>query len=118
MTTRTSRLAWVTAVALAASGVSHATDRNPITIRTESYPRPPYSGATYYIYEQDGKVICTKLSVCDKYDHCDTSYHAGAFKAQEDVRTDRPYDSSPAVVVSEAKLRKHQCLVKFVPGAF
>jgi hypothetical protein len=104
--------------ALALSGAAYATDRNPITIRTETYPRPPYSGATYYIYERAGTVICTKLAVCDKYDQCDTGYHVGAFKDPEDVQTGKPFGSSPAVTIPPAKLRKHQCLAKFVPDAF
>ncbi|KAF1011565.1 MAG: hypothetical protein E5299_01378 [Burkholderia gladioli] len=104
-------------IAAALSGIACAADHAPITIRTETYPRPPYSGATYYVYEQDGKVICTKLAVCDKYDQCDTTYHAGAFKDPEDAQTGKPYGSSPAVTIQEAKLRKHQCLAKFVPDA-
>lgn len=31
-----------------------------ITIRTESYPRPPYSGATCYFYEKGNQTMCTK----------------------------------------------------------
>lgn len=118
MTIRIRWASWAMTAALAASGTACAADHAPITIRTETYPRPPYSGATYYVYERDGKVICTKLAVCDKYDHCDTSYHAGAFKEPEDVQTGKPYGGSPAVTIPEAKLRKHQCLAKFVPDAF
>ena len=58
---------------------------NRITIRTENYPRPPYSGATYYIYEREGETICTKLEVCNKYNNCSTSYTKGEFKEDEDV---------------------------------
>jgi hypothetical protein len=29
--------------------------------RANSYPPPPYSEATYYVYERDGNVICTKV---------------------------------------------------------
>ena len=104
--------------ALALSCTARAADHAPITIRTETYPRPPYSGATYYVYERNGKAICTKLAVCNKYDQCDTSYHVGAFKEPEDVRTGTPYGGSPAVTIPEAKLRKHVCLAKFVPDAF
>ncbi len=118
MTTRTRWAGWAVIAALAVSGTACAADHAPITIRTETYPRPPYSGATYYVYERDGTVICTKLAVCDKYDQCDTSYHAGAFKEPEDVQTGKPYGGSPAVAIPEAKLRKHQCLTKFVPDAF
>lgn len=117
MTTRVRWANWAMTAALTASGAACATDHAPVTIRTETYPRPPYSGATYYVYERDGKVICTKLAVC-KYDQCDTSYHAGAFKEPEDVKTGKPYGGSPAVTIPEAKLRKHQCLAKFVPDAF
>lgn len=48
--------------------------RKSIFIRTEIYPRPPYSGATYYIYERDDKPICTKLEVCNKFNRCSTTY--------------------------------------------
>ncbi|QDE39736.1 hypothetical protein FIV34_11230 [Luteibacter pinisoli] len=95
--------------------ISNAAGREPITIRTETYPRPPYSGATYYVYERGGAVICTKLAVCNKYDECQTSYHAGVFKDPEDVETGKPYGGSPAVTIPDGKLRKHQCLAKFVP---
>lgn len=113
--TRWAGLAMVAALAL--PGTAAASEHRPITIRTETYPRPPYSGATYYIYERDGMVICTKLAVCDKYDECDTKYYAGTFKAPEDIRTGNAYGGSPAVTIPEAKLRKHQCLAKFVPDA-
>lgn len=105
---------WTIVFALTLPSMALADDRRPITNRTETYPRPPYSGATYYVYERDGKTICTKLAVCDKYDQCDTSYHAGAFKESEDVRTGKPYGGSPAVVIPEGDLRKHQCLTKYV----
>lgn len=117
MTSRTYWAGWAMTAALAVSGTACAAPHAPITIRIETYPRPPYSGATYYVYERDGKVICTKLAVCDKYDQCETSYHAGAFKEPEDVQTGKPYGGSPAVTIPEAKLRKHQCLAKFVPDA-
>lgn len=68
MTTRTQWVGLAMTAALAMSGTACAADHAPITIRTETYPRPPYSGATSYVYERDGKVICTKLAVCDKYD--------------------------------------------------
>jgi len=115
MTTCKQRAGWAMIAAMALSGSACGADRHPITIRTETFPRPPYSGATYYIYERDGAVICTKLAVCDKYDQCDTGYHAGAFKDPEDIQTGKPYGGSPAVTIPDAKLRKHQCLVKFVP---
>ena len=112
------RLALLSIIAtLTLPSAACAADRLPITIRTETFPRPPYSEATYYVYERDGKVICTKLAVCDKYDECDTTYHAGAFKDPADVQTGKPYGGSPAALIAEAKLRKHQCLAKFVPDA-
>jgi hypothetical protein len=69
-------------------GGSAATAGAPVTVRTERYPRPPYSGATYYVYERGGVPICTKLEVCNKYGDCAASYHAGRYRAPED-RGDR-----------------------------
>ena len=82
-------------------------------VRTENYPRPPYSGATYYIYERNGQTICTKLEVCNKYDHCETSYTKGTYRDDEDVQTGAPYGTTPAVAIPAEKLNKHVCLVKF-----
>ena len=90
-----------------------ATQRGRITVRTENYPRPPYSGATYYIYERDGEVICTKLEVCNKYDNCSTQYKKGKFKEEEDVQTGDPYGKTDAVLIRSNKLRRHVCLTKF-----
>ena len=84
-----------------------------ISVRTENFPRPPYSGATYYIYERDGEVICTKLEVCNKYDDCSTEYRKGKFKEDEDVQTGDPYGKTDAVFIPKSKLRKHVCLTKF-----
>lgn len=84
-----------------------------ITIRTERFPRPPYSGATYYIYERGGEVICTKLEVCNKYDDCSTEYRKGAYKDEEDVQTGEPYGTTKAVLIPTAKLKKHVCLTRF-----
>ena len=86
---------------------------NRVTVRIERFPRPPYSGATYYIYERGGEVICTKLEVCNKYDDCDVQYKKGIFKEDEDVQTGEPYGTEPAVLIPAAKLRKHVCLTKF-----
>lgn len=86
---------------------------NRIKIRTENYPRPPYSGATYYIYEREGETICTKLEVCNKYNNCSTIYTKGAFKEEEDVETGEPYGKTDAVVIPASKLKKHACLKKF-----
>ena len=84
-----------------------------ITVRTETYPRPPYSGATYYIYERDGKTVCTKLAVCNKFDVCETRYVAGILKDAEDVETGAPYGTTPAVTIPVSSLAKHVCLTKF-----
>lgn len=84
-----------------------------IYIRTENYPRPPYSGATYYIYERDDEIICTKLEVCNKYDQCSTTYKKGAYKTDEDIETGEPYGKTDRVVIPASKLRKHKCLTKF-----
>lgn len=90
-----------------------ASQTGRITIRTENYPRPPYSGATYYIYERDGEVICTKLQVCNKYDDCETEYKKGSYKDELDIETGDPYGQTKAVLIPRAKLRKHVCLTKF-----
>jgi hypothetical protein len=84
-----------------------------IFIRTENYPRPPYSGATYYIYERDGEVICTKLEVCNKYDDCEIVYKKGVFKDEIDIETGDPYDTTKPVAIAPNKLRRHVCLTKF-----
>lgn len=83
------------------------------TVRTENYPRPPYSGATYYIYERDDKVICTKLETCNKFGNCTSIYKKGSFKEQEDVETGEPYNKTDAVAIASAKLKKHACLKRF-----
>lgn len=92
---------------------SGVVQKKPITVRTENFPRPPYSGATYYIYERDGEVICTKLEVCNKYDDCSTTYKKGVFKEEEDIETGEPYGSTKSVVIAPRKLRKHVCLTRF-----
>ena len=89
------------------------TPMSGVTVRTENYPRPPYSGATYYIYEREGVPICTKLEVCNKFDNCTISYRRGAFKDPEDKETGTPYGVTPAVPIPAAKLAKHSCLTKF-----
>ena len=95
----------------AKKGTSAQTSK--IYVRTENFPRPPYSGATYYIYERNGEVICTKLEVCNKYDECDTEYRKGSYKDPIDVETGDPYGKTEAVLIPAAKLRKHACLTKF-----
>jgi hypothetical protein len=87
--------------------------KGQVTVRTENYPRPPYSGATYYIYERDDEIICTKLEVCNKYDDCTLTYKKGTFKEEEDVETGEPYGKTEPVVISRSKQRKHVCLTKF-----
>lgn len=89
-------------------------DGSPLqtTVRTERYPRPPYSGATYYIYERAGAAICTKLEVCNKFGDCHASYHQGSYKTAEDQRGE-PYGASPAAPIAVAKLNKHICLVRY-----
>lgn len=82
-------------------------------VRTENYPRPPYSGATYYIYERDGKVICTKLEVCNKFGDCEKTYKKGSFKEDLDIETGEPYGKTHAVLIPASKLRRHVCLTKF-----
>lgn len=95
------------------SSAEAAAQSGRITVRTENYPRPPYSGATYYIYERDGETICTKLEVCNKYDQCETTYKKGALKEEEDVQTGDPYGTTKPVFIAPAKLRKHVCLTRF-----
>ncbi len=94
-------------------GTKSLQQKKTVTIRTENFPRPPYSGATYYIYERDNEVICTKLEVCNKYDDCETTYKKGSFKDEIDVETGDPYGKTGAVVIAPKKLRKHVCLTKF-----
>ena len=90
-----------------------AAQQKRFTVRTENFPRPPYSGATYYIYESDGEVVCTKLEVCNKFGNCESTYHKGTFKDEIDAETGEPYGSTKAVPIARAKLRKHACLTKF-----
>jgi hypothetical protein len=94
-------------------GVNAATAGAPITIRTEQYPRPPYSGATYYVYERGGVPICTKLEVCNKYGDCAASYYAGRYRAAEDRETGAPHATSPAAPIPAGKLKRHVCLVRY-----
>ena len=84
-----------------------------ITVRTENFARPPYSGATYYVYEQAGRTVCTKLSVCNKFDQCDVTYKPGAYKDPEDVAAGEPFATTPAVAIAPASRSKHLCLTRF-----
>ena len=81
-----------------------------ITIRTESYPRPPYSGATYYFYESGNQPICTKLEVCNKFAECAIDYKKGKYKERDDTS---PFETTQAVVILREKYSKHRCLTKF-----
>ena len=92
----------------AAIGVS--TSATEITIRTESYPRPPYSGATYYFYEKGSQLICTKLEVCNKFSECTIDYKKGHYNEQEDTSS---FEKTPATVIPREKYSKHRCLSKF-----
>lgn len=104
-------------VAVATTSISSAPTKHnpapPITVRTATYPRPPYSGATYYIYEQSGRTICTKLEVCNKFEQCSAQYFKGAYLEKEDQDTGAPYQESPAVLIPRAKLNKHVCLRRY-----
>lgn len=108
-------LAFLSFGAEAADNAVPPGDTSPSTtsVRTENYPRPPYSGATYYLYERSGRTICTKLAVCNKYDQCDTKYFAGAFKDSEDVETGVPYGTTPAVMIPRSSLARHVCLTRY-----
>jgi hypothetical protein len=101
------------ALAALAAGGAVAAAPPPVTVRTESFPRPPYSGATYFIYERAGQAICTKLAVCNKYDECAVEYRKGSFRAAEDAETGAPYGRTARVAIAPAKLGKHVCLTKF-----
>ena len=103
----------LTAGKISSSASAAPPQSNRISVRTENYPRPPYSGATYYIYERGGEVICTKLQVCNKYDNCDTVYKKGVYKDEMDIEIGEPYGKTDAVFIPKAKLRKHLCLTKF-----
>ena len=85
---------------------------NIITIRTELYPHPPYSSATYYFYERKGEVVCTTLETLDKFDIAVTTYHKGFFKLREDLH-DYPVKSSNPQPISMEELTLHRCLSKF-----
>ena len=90
---------------------SHFVQKQPIYIRTEGYARPPYSGATYFIYERGGEVICTKLSECSKNSDCEITYRKGVYK--DEIDGGEPSNTTEPVVIPANKLRKHVCLTKF-----
>lgn len=108
-------LGWGLLSVLAVPAAAPAQDvtQDVTTVRTESFPRPPYSGATYYVYERAGRTICTKLAVCNKFDQCETTYIQGAFQAPEDTATGEPYGTTPAKPIAPASLAKHVCLTRF-----
>jgi hypothetical protein len=106
-------IAVLVAVAPASMITAQRKAASPITVRTESYPRPPYSGATYYIYEQSERTICTKLEVCNKFDQCSAEYFKGAYRAREDQDTGNPYEQTEPILIPRAKLNKHACLRRF-----
>lgn len=83
---------------------------NPIYIYTEEYPRPPYSGATYFFYESEGAIICTKLEVCNKFGECGSDYWKGKHKEEVD---NSAFSSTSKVLIPKDKLKKHRCLTKF-----
>ncbi len=91
-----------------AAGPSQA--QGDITVRTEGYPRPPYSGATYYFYERANQVVCTKLEVCNKFDECSVEYRKGLLKDEQDRD---PFERTDPVPIAAAKLVKHKCLTRF-----
>ena len=103
----------IAALVAAAAPAAQAAASDTVTVRTENFPRPPYSGATYYIYERGGRTICTKLEVCNKFDQCDRHYTAGVFEDPEDVETGAPYGTTPAVAIPKSSLTKHVCLTRF-----
>lgn len=96
-----------------ATAVTAIESASGITVRTEQYPRPPYSEANYFIYEKAGTTVCTKLEVCNKYDECQSSYHRGSYKAATDQKTGEPYGTTPAVPIAPGTLGKHVCLARY-----
>ncbi len=107
-------LLWCLSAASAnAAGSQSSMGKSTVSVRTEEFPRPPYSEAIYYIYERDGQVICTKLEVCNKFDECASQYQKGVYKDPEDVETGEPYSKTDAVVIAPGKLNKHVCLKKY-----
>ncbi|MFO1234720.1 MAG: hypothetical protein U1E47_06575 [Rivihabitans pingtungensis] len=66
MTLKSMLLAW----ALITPLTSWATTTPPGASTPKTTPARPYSGAVYYFYHAGPKIVCTKLSVCNKYDQC------------------------------------------------
>ncbi|HEX6124875.1 MAG TPA: hypothetical protein VFZ23_05820 [Pyrinomonadaceae bacterium] len=105
--------ATVFALSTTVAQLGAANQQDRVSVRTENFPRPPYSGATYYIYERGGEVICTKLEVCSKFDDCSVEYKKGSYKDEIDIEIGEPYGKTEAVLIPKNKLRKHVCLTKF-----
>lgn len=105
MTLKPMLLAWALITPLASWA-----DTPAWRIHTENYARPPYSGAVYYFYHAGPKIVCTKLSVCNKYDQCEVEYRQGEYREDGD---DEPASRTDAVPIPPAKLKAHKCLVKF-----
>ncbi|WP_245197186.1 hypothetical protein [Labrys sp. LIt4] len=108
-------LVWLAGAVPGAMAQDYVKGGGDITIRTERYARPPYSSATYYIYEQGGAIVCTKLAVCNKYDECTTRYDSGFFKDALDADAGDSSSTTPPVVIPRAKIAKHVCLTKYPP---
>ena len=105
-------------VLLAAFGSSEAAaspvEDEPVTIRTETYRRPSYSDATYFLYERDGEAVCTKLVVCNRYTAaCRTVYARGAFRAYVDLNAGAPTVETAPAVIPRKNLVRHICLRRF-----
>ena len=90
-----------------------ATNHSPVTIRTETYASPPYSSVTYYIYERDGEILCTKRTTQNKFDEVENEYFKGAYKPDEIQMGFTPTNEVAPVPISSDKMGKHYCLKKF-----
>jgi hypothetical protein len=90
-----------------------AAERGTTTVRTETFPRPPYSEARYYIYERGGRQVCTKLVVCNRFASCRAVYARGAYRAFADKLTGEPSSATEPVAIPPAKRFKHVCLRRF-----
>ena len=73
---------------------------------TPARPTP----APFITYHAGPKIVCTKLSVCNKYDQCEVEYRQGEYREDGD---DEPASRTDAVPIPPAKLKAHKCLVKF-----
>lgn len=82
-----------------------------IKLRAEIYSRPPYSSAFYRFYEQNGKVLCTEIEICDKFDNCKLSLLRGKYVMPED-QNQTPVETKVSNLLQE-ELPKQPCLRKF-----